>query len=108
MTVRVNLAPGCSGFTMAGDGTHYKAGRPGGHVDVADHHAPYIDGMSGNGDAGLLSAKGAHYLGTKAGRWCAPCSFLAQIWSKECPRCGRPTVPEPPVSERPRPSVIQP
>lgn len=107
MSIRVNLAPGCSGFQME-DGSHYKAGRPGGHVDVEDHHAPYINRLAGNGDAGLLSAKGRHFLGTKKGRWCATCRFLAQGWSTVCPRCGRPTVPEPPVSERPRPSVIQP
>ena len=93
MTVRVNLAPGCSGFTME-DGSHYKARRPGGHVDVEDHHAPYINQLGGNGDAGLLTAKGQHFLGTKKGRWCAPCRFLAQGWSVECPRCGRPTEAE--------------
>ena len=96
MTVRVNLAPGCSGFTMAGDGTHYKAGRPGGHVDVADHHAPYIDGMSGNGDAGLLSAKGRHFIGTRKGRRCTGCGRLWNVWSLTCPReqCGAATEPE--------------
>ena len=94
MPVRVNLAPGCSGFTMAGDGTHYKAGRPGGHVDVADHHAPYINGMSGNGDAGLLSAKGAHYIGTKNGRWCGACRRLWNVWNHGCPKCGGTTQPE--------------
>jgi hypothetical protein len=94
MTVRVNMPPGNSGFTMTGDGTHYK-GKPGGHVDVEDHHAPAINRMLGNGDAGLLSAKGAHYIGTKAGRWCTECRFLANSWSVECPRCRRPTVPEP-------------
>lgn len=90
---RANLPPGCSSLAFE-DGTRYKAGRPGGHVEVAGHHAEAINRLSGNGDAGLVSAKGAHYLGTKRGRWCATCRFLAQAWSVECPRCGRPTEPE--------------
>lgn len=93
MSVRVNLAPGCSGFTME-DGSHYKAGRPGGHVDVKDHHAPYINRLAGNGDAGLLSAKGAHYLGTSKGRWCGACRRLWNVWNKTCVKCGAPTEPE--------------
>jgi hypothetical protein len=92
VSVRVYLPPGNSGFTME-DGSHYQS-RPGGHVDVEDRHAPAINRMLGNGDAGLLSATGRHFIGTKAGRWCAPCRFLAQGWSTECPRCGGPTVPE--------------
>ena len=63
-------------------------------MDVEDHHAPYIDGMSGNGDAGLLSAKGAHYIGTKNGRWCAPCRRLWNSWNVTCVKCGAPTEPE--------------
>ena len=69
---RANLPPGCSSLAFE-DGTRYKAGRPGGHVEVAGHHAEAINRLSGNGDAGLVSAKGAHYLGTKRGRWCATC-----------------------------------
>ena len=89
---QVNLPPGCSGFTMA-DGTQYK-GREGGRVTVADSHASYIQRQVG-GDAGLVgSAQFREFTGTKDGRWCAACNFLAQRWSVCCPRCGRDTIPE--------------
>lgn len=92
MTVRVNMPPGNSGFTMY-DGTHYKD-RPGGHVDVEDHHAPAINRMLGNGDAGLLSATGRHFIGTKNGRWCTDCRRLWNAWNDTCVKCGAPTVAE--------------
>jgi hypothetical protein len=93
MSTRVNLPPGCSGFQVGG--THYED-RPGGHVDVADHDAPAVNRMLGNGDAGLLSAKGRHYIGTKKGRRCTGCGRLWNVWSLTCPRevCGAPTEPE--------------
>jgi len=102
---RANLPPGCFSIAME-DGTRYKAGRAGGHVEVADHHADAINRTVGNGDAGLVSAKGGHYMGTQKGRWCAPCRFLANSWSVECPRCGRPTVPEPEREPVPLPVAL--
>ena len=93
MSVRVNLQPGCSGFNMQ-DGTSYTAARPGGHVTVSDEHAKAIRWNVG-GDAGLTGHAGfREFIGTKQGRWCHACRFLAQAWSRECPRCGRPTDPE--------------
>jgi len=92
MTVKVNLQPGCSGFNMQ-DGTSY-TGRPGGHVTVSDEHAKAIRWNVG-GDAGLTGHAGfRQFIGTKNGRWCRPCRFLAQAWSRECPRCGGATEAE--------------
>ncbi len=93
MSIRTELPPGCSSLRME-DGTRYKARKPGGFVNVSETHADAINRLSGNGDAGLVTAKGRHFLGTKAGRWCAPCRFLAQAWSVRCPRCDGPTEPE--------------
>ncbi len=92
MTVRVNLREGCSGFTMT-DGTNY-TGRPGGHVDVEDHHAPFIRRQAG-GDAGLVGYGSFRtFLGTRDGRWCLDCRRLWQAWSASCPKCGADTVGE--------------
>lgn len=92
MSRTVNLPPGCSGFTMQ-DGTQYR-GREGGSVTVADGHAPYIQRQVG-GDAGLVgSAAFRQFTGTKNGRWCQGCRFLAQHWSTACPKCGEDTIPE--------------
>ena len=96
MTRRAQLPPGCKSLAME-DGTTYNAARAGGHVDVSDHHARYINAMGGNGDAGLVSASGGHYIGTKTGRWCTNCqpARLWNVWSTQCPRCGAPTQAEP-------------
>lgn len=97
MTVRVPLPPGCSGFNFT-DGTEYK-GRPGSTVTVADEHAPFIRKQVG-GDAGLVGhASFRSFMGTRDGRWCPECGFIAQKWSVTCPRCERrgvttATVPE--------------
>jgi hypothetical protein len=75
------------------DGTKY-AGKPGGHVTVSDEHAPHIRRQTG-GDAGLTGhGSFRSFMGTRAGRWCAACRFLAQAWSTSCPRCGAATIPE--------------
>lgn len=92
MSVQVQLPPGCSGFNFT-DGTEYK-GKPGGHVTVSDEHAPFIRRQTG-GDAGLTGhGSFRSFMGTKAGRWCGPCRFLAQSWSLTCPHCGGDTIPE--------------
>jgi hypothetical protein len=96
----VNLPPGCAGLRME-DGTHY-TGREGGHVTVADEHAPHIRREVG-GDAGLTGhGSFRSFMGTKDGRWCSRCRFLAQSWSTLCPRCGEPTVPEGEMPAAPR------
>jgi hypothetical protein len=93
MSKRVNLPPGCSGFTCS-DGTKY-SGKPGGHVNVAERHARDIahnPQLGGNG--GLVSLSTALTIGTKKGRWCMNCGRLWQAWSYMCPRCGEETVPD--------------
>lgn len=97
MTVPVQLPPGCSGLQFT-DGTNY-TGKPGGHVNVAEEHAPFVRRQVG-GDAGLVGHGSFRtFAATKAGRYCPACHFLANSWSAECPRClGRGivtmTVPE--------------
>jgi hypothetical protein len=49
---------------------------------------------SSNGELGIISGVQQAAIGTKKGRWCDPCHFLAQAWSKACPRCGGPTTEE--------------
>ena len=58
MSIRTELPPGCSSLRME-DGTRYKARKPGGFVNVSEGHADAINRLSGNGDAGLVTAKGA-------------------------------------------------
>ena len=97
MSVEVQLPPGCSGLQLT-DGTNY-TGKPGGHVTVSDEHAPYVRRQTG-GDAGLTGhGTFRSFMATKAGRWCPVCRFLANAWSRTCPRCERrgvttATVPE--------------
>ena len=79
------------------DGTRYD-GRRGGAVTVADEHAAAVQAYSG-GDAAILNGQHRTFAGTKTGRWCPACRFLANSWSKTCPRCERhgvttETVPE--------------
>ena len=85
---KVTLPPGCYGVDTA-DGSRYTAG-PGGHIDVSDRHAAAI-GKSQLGQAGLLSGSPAYQLGTKGGKRCPRCRFLAQRWADVCPRCGTAT-----------------
>jgi hypothetical protein len=92
VSVTVNLPPGCSSLRMQ-DGTRY-SGREGGHVTVADEHAPHVRREIG-GDAGLVGHGSMRvFLGTRDGKWCASCRFLAQKWAASCPRCGGPVIPE--------------
>lgn len=69
------------------DGTRYDA-RKGGAVMVADEHAAAVHRYSG-GDAAILNGSFRVFAGTKNGRWCPSCRFLANSWSKTCPRCER-------------------
>jgi hypothetical protein len=89
---RVQLPDGCTGLDMA-DGRKYTASRPGGSVEVSPADSRYI-GTSWYGQAGVMRGSQVIALGTKRGRWCGPCRFLAQAWSRECPRCGGPTAPD--------------
>jgi hypothetical protein len=73
-------------------GKVYDAARPGGAVSMPDEHAKLMQG-SRNGRLGILTVNGTS-IGTKAGRRCGGCGFLAQAWSVLCPRCGGDTAPE--------------
>jgi hypothetical protein len=89
---KVNLPPGCSGFTCT-DGTKY-TGKPGGHVDVSESHAYDISRNSElGGNGGLVSLSNVLTIGTKKGQWCNACGRMWQAWSKVCPRCGENTEP---------------
>ena len=91
MSQRVQLPPGCAGFNCA-DGTVYKA-KAGTSVTLEDRHAKALS-ASQHSSIGLVRAGESFALGTKAGRYCVPCSRLWQAWSAVCPRCGSETVPE--------------
>jgi hypothetical protein len=105
LTQRITLPPGNCGFTMQ-DGTNYSA-RAGTHVNVSDEHAAAIRRQVG-GDAGLTGHGASRlFLGTRGGRYCPECKFLANSWSKTCPRCERggvvtETIPESEMPEQPR------
>lgn len=90
MSQRVQLPPGCGGFTTA-DGSRYDA-KPGTSVVLEDRHADAL-AKSQHSSIGLVT-KGSTRLNTKAGRWCRPCRRLWQAWSSTCPKCEGPTVPE--------------
>jgi len=92
MSERVALPPGCYGLSMP-DGKKYDAARPGQTVTVEDHHAKQIQ-KSSNGHHGIVSGGASYAVGTRTGRRCTGCGFLAQAWSRECPRCGEPTESE--------------
>lgn len=83
----ITLPDNCYGLEMAG-GKKYDADRRG-HVDVPDEHAK----RALKANRGLISAP-AYRLGTRRGRRCPSCQFLAQAWSDTCPRCGTDTEEE--------------
>ena len=89
--VKINLPPGCGGFTSA-DGSRYDA-KPGTSVDVSDVHAARLR-KSAHTAVGMITVDPGTVIGTKGGRVCAPCRRTWQVWSDVCPRCGRPTEPE--------------
>lgn len=88
MSQRVQLPPGCGGFTTA-DGTRYDA-KPGTSVVLEDRHASAL-AKSQHSSIGLVTAP-SYRLGTKKSRWCPDCGFHAQAWTQACPRCRVPTV----------------
>ena len=88
---KVQLPDGCTGLDMA-DGRRYTAAKAGGQVEVSGADARYI-GTSFYGQSGIMAGSQSLTLGTKKGRWCDPCRFLAQAWSDTCPRCGAETTP---------------
>ena len=89
---RINLPPGAYGISIA----DYKSKRvkPGGSINVDDPKIVKMIRESSNAQLGIISGQELVAIKTKNGRWCEPCHFLAQAWSKACPRCGGETVPE--------------
>jgi hypothetical protein len=88
MPTRVQLPKGCTGLD-ARDGKRYDATRPGGSVVIEDRHASQLAASANsNRSTGLLSANQPLSFGTKAGRWCAACRRLWNVWNDSCPRCG--------------------
>jgi hypothetical protein len=83
MGERVNLPPGCGGFTCL-DGSRYDA-KPGTSVVLEDHHAAKLK-KSQHSAIGLVTSM-SYSLGTKMGTRCPTCRFLGQAWTTECPRC---------------------
>lgn len=75
------------------DGRKYTADKPGGQVEMSSRDSKFLD-KSWYGDAGVMSGSASFSIGTRTGRWCKPCHFLAQGWSVVCPKCGADTHPE--------------
>jgi hypothetical protein len=92
VSVRVQLPPGCEGFT--GGSERYRA-RPGGVVTVSDEDARKLDAMPGNGTAGLVTARSRVFAGTRKSRWCFACTpaRVWNAWTTRCHRCGGATQP---------------
>jgi rubrerythrin len=68
-------------------GKKYTADKPGTTITVEDHHAKQIN-KSSNGQKGIVTSGASYAVGTRDGRRCTGCGFLAQRWSHQCPRCG--------------------
>lgn len=86
-TTPVTLPPGCYGLDIGGRSLNAK---PGGTVHVPDAMIGEVN--SSNAARNGLISVGLHAsIGTRKGRWCDPCHFLAQAWSHTCPKCGGPT-----------------
>lgn len=87
----MQLPNGCYGIQMPG-GEEINS-KPGGRIDVPDEYVPYVNASTA-GRTGTLSTRRGYSLGTRRGRWCAACRFLAQAWSDRCPKCDGPTQPQ--------------
>jgi hypothetical protein len=93
MSRKIQLPPGCIGFTSA-DGTKSPEVRQGTSVTISDEHASRLR-KSAHASIGMITVDPGTVIGTKGGRVCVPCGGRRwQAWSLECPRCGSPTVPE--------------
>ena len=92
MPRKIQLPPGCGGFTSA-DGSRYDA-KPGTSVEVSDEHAARLR-KSAHTAVGMITVDPGTVIGTKRGRVCVPCGGRRwQAWSALCPRCGAATDPE--------------
>lgn len=88
----LQLPTNCYGIELP-NGKPINSSKPGGKIDVPDEWMPAVEGSTA-AHSGILPTNRGFSLGTRTGRWCAPCRFLAQAWSLECPKCGEPTVEE--------------
>jgi hypothetical protein len=84
----IQMPDGCYGLQMPG-GKDINS-RPGGRVDVPDEYIPFVENSTA-AKAGTITTRRGFNLGTRKGRWCAACRFLAQAWSDRCPKCTGPT-----------------
>jgi hypothetical protein len=92
MSKKIQLPPGCGGFTSA-DGSRYDA-KPGTSVEVSDEHAARLR-QSAHTSIGMITVDPGTVIGTRKGRVCVPCGGRRwQVWSLDCPKCGSPTEPE--------------
>lgn len=91
MSEKVALPPGCYGLDLPGG--QKVTGKPGSTVTVEDHQAKLIN-KSSNAHYGIVSSGLSYTVGTRHGRRCVSCHFLAQSWSTTCPRCGEETTEE--------------
>jgi hypothetical protein len=107
---RINLPAGCAGF--ADGDSKWMANKPGGFVNLDEtdpRDAKALQKLKNQdyASAGLVDAgpeKAFIMDKRKNGRWCPDCLRMWQGWTRECKKCGNPTVPESEV-EWPKPPV---
>lgn len=93
---RVNLPPGCYGFSGDGGQTKILAERgPGSFVHVDDDRQLRKIRRNDYAEAGLVDAGPEKFSMPDGpqGRWCLSCLKLWHAWRTTC-FCGEPTVPE--------------
>lgn len=93
---RVNLPPGCYGFSSDGGTTKIIAERgPGSYVNVDDDQLRRIK-KNEYASAGLVDAGPEKFFVRKGteGAWCGKCPKMYYKWHKECPKGHGPTIPE--------------
>jgi len=89
----VAVPPGCDSIKMESTGLEIRARS--GVVQVPDAYMGEL-GASNAVKNGILAKGRSYRLGTQAGRVCSAlcCLTIWQAWTKECHRCGAPTVTE--------------
>ncbi len=101
---RINLPPGCYGFSDHGEKFIAERG-PGSYVNLEDG-SPQLKKLKNQdyASAGLVDAGPEKFVVRKGpeGRWCPHCpnNTIWHAWTKTCPDCGGTTVPESEMAER--------
>ena len=110
---RILLPPSCGGF--ADGDTKYMAERgPGSFVNIDDTDPAgkrALQKLRGQDyvAAGLVAGEEKFFAVTKDdGRWCPECHFLANRWSRECPRCKRNGITTQTIPETDMPARVLP